>query len=32
MKRILALMNLDNGYADFGSPEILEGIIDTLRK
>ena len=27
-----ALMNLDNGYADFGSPEILEGIIDYLAK
>ena len=27
-----ALMNLDNGYADFGSPEILEGIIDYLKK
>ena len=27
-----ALMNLDNGYADFGSPGILEGIIDYLKK
>ena len=27
-----ALMNLDNGYEGFGSPEILQGIIDYLKK